>query len=492
MNYHDRVILTKKLNDILFVIGLDKESFAEIFEDFYYDVEKEDFEPLMSTVYDEIETQDLCFLEQYEIELKPMRLTSNMDREFWEEETKKKKRVRKRKRSVKNEYNKPNTITVQIQKLLKEREEFFCFGPSMSFDQKNDPSFGIYFKGDKANKLDNGPSTSYKLRERSQKMDYNPTETVPDKEEVNIYNQKFRNKYSELLKQRREEREKRLIIKEKSPAKKEELNEQALKEKVEKDLAQWIKKKSHYPSCFIEEKTRVEEKETDKEVNSKSETVRLADLGPKAKGNRRGRKKKARKEEGETPPATKPIRKRRRTRRKKENIKEEAHEIEKEIEKEEKTDQENGSKEEKSTDRENLNGQETENAMENGLQNGNEKEQENEENGRNHTEKQKKEVSQNPTKRKKRRRRKKTVYGKKLPLKKKKNGDRNEDYKPRKQRKRTKIIDIKDNNNASKEKQNSKHVVREIINLEEEEEGEKKSSNIVWSFDEFNLNTSYY
>ena len=44
-----------------------------------------------------------------------------------------------------------------------------------------------------------------------------------------------------------------------------------------------------------------------------------------------------------------------------------------------------------------------------------------------------------------------------------------------------------------KGKNSKKPVIREVINLDEEEEGEReRTSNILWSFDEFSLNTSYY
>ncbi len=66
--------------------------------------------------------------------------------------------------------------------------------------------------------------------------------------------------------------------------------EKILHQKIEDNLAlQIIKQKNNFPSCFIEEK----QKEEEKEVNSKTETVKLTDLGEKVK--RKHRKKIAEK-----------------------------------------------------------------------------------------------------------------------------------------------------------------------------------------------------
>lgn len=268
--------MISRLFDVLWVLELRMEDFYEVFEDFYYDLDQEDFEPIMMRVYEEIDHMELCFLEEYEREYKDLLVVSNMEREFWEgEEAKKPKQKKPRKRK---KVDKISIINQQLQKLFQEREEFFStINVSFGCKDKDDLTFKI------DHRITKEPGQSYSLRER--KTDFKQMEECDavDHEEARIFNTKFKIRYSELMKQKKNEiaesEPKKPSL---SPVKTVMLSEQAIKEKVERNLAlQWIRKKTSYPSCFIEEKPRImdKEKEKNQEVNSKTETVRLTDLG---------------------------------------------------------------------------------------------------------------------------------------------------------------------------------------------------------------------
>ena len=130
-------------------------------------------------------------------------------------------------------------------------------------------------------------SKGYGLRDRQKTLIKMKDEEQIDKEEAYLFNKRFKMKYYELLKQNRKG-----VKEEKnpSPVKPVVLPEKILHQKIEDNLAlQIIKQKNNFPSCFIEEK----QKEEEKEVNSKTETVKLTDLGEKVK--RKHRKKIAEK-----------------------------------------------------------------------------------------------------------------------------------------------------------------------------------------------------
>lgn len=84
----------------------------------------------------------------------------------------------------------------------------------------------------------------------------------------------------------------------------------------------------------------------------------------------------------------------------------------------------------------------------------------------------------------------------KTPAQNKKISSQNPQNKPNSQTNKPNSGQIKPNGQkaTNKKGRNSKKpVIREVINLDEEEEGEReRTSNIMWSFDEFSLNTSYY
>jgi len=479
LNFRERCRLIKKLYDVLCVLELNLEDFYEVFEDFYYEMEKEDFEPLMATIYDEIENQEVCFLEEYEREQKELLLICDMERDFWETQDenpeKKKKKPKKRKKTDKND--KIARINQQIQKLFQEREEFFN-SEGHFFIEKKDLVFESDYKSKTPIENCGSSNTLYKLRDRSQKNTYKPLEQALDKEEAQIYNRKFRMKYSELLKQKRNDQEmpKKTI----SPAKTVVLTEEAIKEKVERNLAlQWIRKKSNYPSCFIEEKPNLEE-ENEKEVNSKSETVRLMDLGQKNKGyqkKNKGYQKKIKsyekKKKDGVDEKTKNIKKETRGRKKKINA-------ENSQEKNEKKEKEKVEKMEKKAKKQ----QEKILKMQK-----NEKFQKNEK------------IQKKQTKSKKAKNSKKnakeTMASRKMRKKEELDvWDENlcEEFRPETRKKVKKTTEKKDKITRSMKEKEQKPLIREVIHLENEEKQEKEfqSSNIIWNFDEFNLNTSSY
>ena len=267
--------MISRLFDVLWVLELRMEDFYDVFEDFYYDIDQEDFEPIMMRVEEEIENMELCFLEEYEREYKDLLVVSNMEREFWEgEEAKKPKQKKPRKRK---KIDKITIINQQLQKLFQEREEFFStINVSFGCKDKDDLTFKIDHRFTK------DPGQSYALRERKTELKQKEECDAVDHEEARIFNTKFRIRYSELMKQKKGEiAESEPKKPSPDPMKAVMLSEQAIKEKVERNLAlQWIRKKTSYPSCFIEEKPKIDrEKEKNQEVNSKTETVRLTDLG---------------------------------------------------------------------------------------------------------------------------------------------------------------------------------------------------------------------
>ena len=289
LTYLERCHMINRLFDVLSCLELPIEDYISVFEDYYYDVETKEFEPF-SKVYEEFENNEVFLLEEYEREYKGLVLVSNIEREFWENNEqimkKDKKKTKKRRKSPHSNFR------GKIQRLMEERDEFFNTNAYFSHKHLKESDVKCNVKKNEKSEQNGNKSIAdevskgYGLRERQKTLLKLKDEEEIDKEEAYVFNKRFKMKYYELLKQNRKG-----VKEEKppSPVKLVVLPEKILHQKIEDNLAlQIIKQKNNFPSCFIEEK----QKEEEKEVNSKTETVKLTDLGEKFKRNYTKKKEK--------------------------------------------------------------------------------------------------------------------------------------------------------------------------------------------------------
>ena len=285
LTYSERSNLINVLLRVISDLEKTTNKYDEVFEDFYYDVETEDFEP-MNNVYNEFDNTEICFLDEYEREYKSLLLVSNLERDFWENGERIIKKAKKKKKK------RQSTVRTKIQRLMEERDEFYNLDAYFSNKIKNDEKdFKLKISKSELNQTNKSTEGAYGLRERKkskvlmQKID----ESVIDKDEAYIFNKRFRLKYYQLIKQNNRNIKPHTPPKGKLPV---IVPQKVLQKQVEENLAlHLIKQKNNFPSCFIQEKQPKEEEE--KEVNSKTETVKLTDLGPK-KVTRKYVKKKER------------------------------------------------------------------------------------------------------------------------------------------------------------------------------------------------------
>lgn len=269
--------------EALFVLQWPLEKCNDIFDWFYYDVDKNQLNSL-EDVYEEISKEDVYFVEEYEKELPNLVLSSNLAKDFWEKEQKplkNAKKVQKKRRARGRSAKKPaenDYIQQQINKLLREREEFYStrglFEEVSQKNQETDASFRH-----KTAAADEKTAKNYSLREKKRQKASNFDDSLEkiDKEEAQIFNRRFKKRYNELLQAKKLRKFEETQVSEK----KLELNDKELRKKIEENLLQKLQtKKSKVSGCFLEDSPQREQKVAEI-ASPQKKSVKLSELGEK-------------------------------------------------------------------------------------------------------------------------------------------------------------------------------------------------------------------
>lgn len=277
LNHNEKKRLCTAVYEALYLLEWDLEQCLEIFDDFYYDVNKKELEPLEKIIFDEeLENNEIYFLHLYEQESHGMILAANLAKDFWEKDERK-KRKKGTKRRIKMKRRKSlNTTQKQIEKLMKERELFYNPGIDDQEKEKNDNNVKFHIKAP--------ISGNYSLRVKKQKKYVNENENEDieiNHEEAKIFNRRFKKKYSQLLNSKKEQKTTEEEKKDENVKTPKEVSQQQLIDQLsKKTLVSLNKQKNKFRSCFIDENEETNPRNNDKEVaNSKTDTVMLSELG---------------------------------------------------------------------------------------------------------------------------------------------------------------------------------------------------------------------